>query len=118
MGFSMVAGSKGERAAVVGTSYVTGLGIALLDKKKPNWTTPVTAVVTVVGAGAMLMGKGIVATLGEGVACGGAALLGANTPSWFTKSTGSTTQRVATPVRMAQRTGVDVRQTQSIIPVN
>jgi hypothetical protein len=108
MAFSMVAGSKGERAAVVGTSYVTGLGIALLDKKKPNWTTPVTAVVTVVGAGAMLMGKGLVATMGEGVACGGAALLGAATPSWFNKS-GATAHRVGTPVHMATR--YDLRDT-------
>ena len=104
MGFSMVAGSKGERAAVVGTSYVTGLGIALLDKKKPNWTTPVTAIVTVVGAGAMLMGKGMVATMGEGIACGGAALLGSATPSWFGSTTTTATSRsVSTPVHMATR---------------
>lgn len=110
MGFTMVAGSKGERAAVVATSYVTGLGVALLDKKKPNWTTPVTAVVTVVGAGAMLMGKGIVATMGEGIACGGAALLGSATPSWFnTGAGGASAKRVASPVAMQTR--YDLRET-------
>jgi drug/metabolite transporter (DMT)-like permease len=116
MAFSMVPGSKGERAAVVGTSYFTGVAIALLDKKKPSWTTPVTAVTTVVGAGMMLAGKGVVATIGEGFAAGGAALLGAATPSWFTKSESAASHRVGAPVRMAAR--VDVRQTQNIMPVN
>jgi hypothetical protein len=117
MAFSMVAGSKGEKAAVVVTSYVTGVGIALLDKKKPTWTTPVTAVVTAVGAGAMLMGKGLVATIGEGVAAGGAALLGAATPGWFnTAAAGASARRVGTPAHMTTR--VDARQTQNITPLS
>jgi drug/metabolite transporter (DMT)-like permease len=113
----MVAGSKGERAAVVGTSYITGLAIALIEKKKPTWATPVTAVLTVVGAGAMLAGKGIVATMGEGIAAGGAALLGANTPSWFnTAASGASARRVGTQAHMTTR--VDARQTQNITPLS
>lgn len=102
MAFNMVAGSKGERAAVVATSYVTGVAVALIDKKKPTWTTPVTAVATVAGAGMMLVGKGMIATLGEGIACGGAALLGQATPSFFTGTT-TAARRVGSPVRMATR---------------
>ena len=115
---ALIAGSKSERAAVVGISLVTGALVGVTDKKKPTWTTPVTVTGMVVGVGMMLAGKGIVSTLGEGIATGTAAMVGASIPGWMGLAASGTGQRVATPVRMASggKVNYDWRQSQAMAP--
>jgi hypothetical protein len=117
---ALTAGSKGERATVVGVALVTGGLVGLTDKKKPKWTTGVTLTGLVVGLGMIMFGKGIVQTIGEGIATGTAASIGASIPGWMGITGTGTSRRVAAPVVMAApKAGglaYDMRTTQPMQP--
>jgi len=115
MAISIQPGTKGGAATEIGVAALTGLSMQLISNKKPSWATPVTAVVTVVGLVGALGMKGTWATIGTGLAAGGATILGSNIPSWIkdTKSGGTSARRM-TPVPVRLSPGLDSAQMQQI----
>jgi len=114
MVISIQPGTKGGTATEIGIAALTGLSMQLITNKKPTWATPVTAVVTVVGLVGALGMKGPWATIGTGLAAGGATILGSNIPSWVKSGSSSSATGARRPMPVRLSPGLDAPNMQQI----